>query len=191
MKIEDVRGIDQAITRGQEVARLRQAQLERYEREAAAYRKLSRSLGGDQGWQVASPDSMETLAKKDRSVEKLVREQALNLPLAIKIMAVDGFEFMVSRPIWVLTDEEIQSGEQYLTAFKKVVERGMCQDRPWLWEAPPAPADGSTVAEHMAHVREGFAQPVDQAQLAEIQAKGAAAEAERGARIMAQMKGGR
>lgn len=48
-----------------------------------------------------------------------------------------------------------------------------------------------TIGQHLAYVREGFAQPVDQAQLAQIRSMGAAAEAGRGARILSQMKGGR
>jgi hypothetical protein len=48
-------------------------------------------------------------------------------------------------------------------------------------------AEPQTLDEHLAWVREGFSQPVDEEQLAEITAKGAIAAAQRDTRIRAQM----
>jgi hypothetical protein len=183
LTIEQARAIDQQVQRNQEAALLRLAQLERLQREAEAYAKLSRRIGLDRGWRVASQDSLARVAEKNPHVEVLVRQKVAEFPLTMKIETVDGFEFLVNRPIWALTDDELLSGPQYMEAFQKAVESGRCPARPWLAEEPKE----TTVEDHLAFVRAGFAQPVDEQQLAEITAKGAIAAAQRDARIRAQM----
>lgn len=104
-------------------------------REDELRRQLLSRPGSDAGWRVIPGDNpLHRLAEKNQDTATLIRQQAQDYPLIMRIVPFGGMEWWEYRPIWKLTDAELLSGPQYLKVFQSAVARGECEDRPHLWK---------------------------------------------------------
>lgn len=125
MEIEEARRITDLFFAQQEArARLREQLASEYE----AYEELSTTPGLDEGWRVMR-DPLHRLEEKNHHIANAVRASAQEMPLTNRLVEYKGSIWWLTRPVWFLTDEEIDSDSQYRRLFDAAVACGDCPGR--------------------------------------------------------------
>jgi hypothetical protein len=140
MEIGAARQLAGQVEKGAAAIDLLRARIERANAEERAYREVAAAAPA--GWSVLR-QTLGSVEAVNPDTANMIRESAISLPLLWQLVEHGGHTWILNRPVWALTNEEILSAPAYIETFRRVVARRQCPDRPELWAAIAA-ADEDT-----------------------------------------------